>query len=118
MDDIQQQMQEDGKQMPECTWNDGVRYLVFKENTKSKQENDLLDELAVAAGSNKPQNAIGLMLSNAQKKKDGQCDDDDDDKKEDEEAEKGIEIVTDIEMTAMGENAAAFDSAPESHASF
>merc|ERR1712150_103814 len=31
-DEVQTELHEAGKQMPECTWNDDTRYLVFKKN--------------------------------------------------------------------------------------
>ena len=31
MDEIQTELQEKGKQLPECVWNSGIRYFVFKQ---------------------------------------------------------------------------------------
>ena len=36
-DEIQTELQEQGKQLPECVWNDGTRYIVFKKNGKKKK---------------------------------------------------------------------------------
>merc|ERR1712228_1082655 len=38
-DAIQTELQLDGKQLPECTWNDGIRYLTFGRRAKQNREN-------------------------------------------------------------------------------
>merc|ERR1712228_601549 len=38
-DAIQTELQLDGMQLPECTWNDGIRYLTFGRRAKQNREN-------------------------------------------------------------------------------
>merc|ERR1712228_213885 len=37
-DAIQRELQLEGKQLPECVWNDDIRYLTFGRRTKRRQE--------------------------------------------------------------------------------
>merc|ERR1712150_143262 len=56
-DAVQTELHEAGKQMPECTWNDDTRYMVFKKNVNSfrienlyeKKENKKNGDEAIAA---------------------------------------------------------------------
>merc|ERR1712228_1122852 len=46
-DAIQSELQLEGRQLPECVWNDNIRYLTFGRRTKRKQEIAVDDDVKI-----------------------------------------------------------------------
>jgi len=48
MDEIQHELEDEGKQLPECVWNTGTRYVVFQKKASDEKNGHLTNKVQLA----------------------------------------------------------------------